>query len=213
MKSLTQTSHTSKALSQQPSLAIFIVVLSTLFLLMLATRTHHFSSLHHLPSASIAIFFLAGMYLRNMKSFWFFYVLSITIDLAASYARGQLGDCITASYPALVLSYGVMFAVGYYVKPLWQQNSWQENILKVALALFIASSIAFLISNGSYYTLSGKFAELSWAEYTTRVDKYFLKSISNPVFYVISALVIDFTVSHFLLEKGLNDKSTAEKVS
>ena len=102
-----------KSVNQKSPVSLLIAVFALLTLLMLATRTHHFASLNHLPSASIAIFFLAGMYLRNMKAFWFFYILSVTIDLASSYYRGQFGDCITTSYPALVLSYGAMFAVSY----------------------------------------------------------------------------------------------------
>jgi len=193
-----------KSVNQKSPISLLIAVFAVLMLLMLATRTHHFASLNHLPSASIAIFFLAGMYLRNIKAFWFFYILTVTIDLASSYYRGQFGACITNSYPALVLSYAVMFTAGFYTRPNWQQNAWQINIIKVSVALFIASSIAFFISNGSYYTLSGKFPELSWAEYATRVDKYFFKSISNPVFYVISAIVIDFTLSHFFTDKVTN---------
>ena len=104
-----------------------------------------------------------------------------------------------------------MFAAGFYTRPNWQQKAWQLNIIKVALTLFIASSIAFFISNGSYYTLSGKFPDLSWAEYTTRVDKYFFKSISNPTFYVISAIVIDFTVSHFFADKAINNNTSTNK--
>ena len=196
-----------KSDQQKLPINLFIAVLAILSFLMLATRTHHFSSFNHLPSASIAIFFLAGMYLRNIKAFWFFYILTLTIDLASSYYRGQFGDCITTSYPALVLSYGVMFTVGYYTRPNWQQSDWHINIIKVALALFIASSIAFFISNGSYYALSGKFPELSWAEYATRVDKYFFKSISNPIFYVTSAMVIDFTISRFFVDKTIDTKA------
>jgi hypothetical protein len=198
-----------KSVNPKNNVSLLLAVFALLTLLMLATRTHHFASLNNLPSASIAIFFLAGMYLRKTSAFWFFYVLSITIDLASSYYRGQFGNCITTSYPALVLSYGAMFVVGYYSKPKWQETSWQINIIKVALALFIASSIAFFISNGSYYVLSGKFPDLSWAEYTTRVDKYYFRSISNPVFYVISAVVIDFTVSHFFTDKAINTSTTA----
>lgn len=182
---------------------VFIAVFALLTLLMLATRTHHFASLNHLPSASIAIFFLAGMYLRNIKSFWFFYILSVTIDLASSYYRGQFGDCITTSYPALVFSYGVMFTAGFYAQPNWLKHAWQTNIIRVCIALFVASSIAFFISNGSYYTLSGKFSDLSWAEYAGRVDKYYVKSISNPVFYVCSAFIIDFVYSRFMKNKAL----------
>jgi len=198
-----------KSVNQKLPTSLFVAVLAILTLLMLATRTHHFASFNHLPSASIAIFFLAGMYLRNIKAFWFFYILTLTVDLASSYYRGQFGDCITTSYPALVLSYAAMFTAGYYTRPNWQHNAWQTNIVKVALALFIASSIAFFISNGSYYAFSGKFPELSWAEYATRVDKYFFKSISNPIFYVISAMVIDFTISHFFVNKAINNNSHA----
>jgi hypothetical protein len=193
-----------KSLHQKSPLKLLIAVFAILILLMLATRTHHFSSLNHLPSASIAIFFLAGMYLRNVKAFWFFYILSVTIDLGSSYYRGQFGDCITVTYPALVLGYAVMFTAGFYTRPNWQKNTWHINVATVALALFVASSIAFFISNGSYYAFSGKFPELSWAQYTTRVDKYFFKSISNPIFYVVSAIVIDFTVSHFFVDKTIN---------
>jgi len=193
-----------KSVNQKSPISLLLAVFAILTLLMLATRTHHFASLNHLPSASIAIFFLAGMYLRNIKAFWFFYILTITIDLASSYYRGQFGDCITTSYPALVLGYAAMFTAGFYSRPNWEQSAWQINIIKVALALFFASSAAFFISNGSYYALSGKFPVLSWAEYASRVDKYFFKSISNPVFYVVSAIVIDFTVSHFLVKKAIN---------
>ncbi|MEH6383747.1 MAG: hypothetical protein V7780_04035 [Colwellia sp.] len=193
-----------KSINLKSPISLLIAIFATLTLLMLATRTHHFASLNHLPSASIAIFFLAGMYLRNIKMFWFFYILTVTVDLASSYYRGQFGDCITTSYPALVLSYAAMFTAGFYTRPNWQQSVWQVNIIKVALAMFIASSIAFFISNGSYYAFSGKFPVLSWAEYATRVDKYYVKSISNPIFYVVSAMVIDFTLSHFFKEKSIN---------
>jgi len=196
-----------KSVKHNSPISLLIAVFAILTLLMLATRTHHFASLNNLPSASIAIFFLAGMYLRNIKVFWFFYILSVTIDLASSYYRGQFGDCITTSYPALVLSYAAMFTAGFYTRPNWQQSAWQINIIKVSLALFIASSIAFFISNGSYYAISGKFPNLSWAEYATRVDKYYFRSISNPIFYVLSAMVMDFTLSHFFNEKSINAKT------
>ena len=198
-----------KSLNQKSPVNLLIAIFALLTLLMLATRTHHFPSLNNLPSASIAIFFLAGMYLRNMKAFWFFYVLSIAIDLGSSYYRGSFGDCITTSYPALVLSYAAMFTAGYFTKPDWQQNALLINLAKVAIALFIASSIAFLISNGSYYLLSGKF-DVSWAEYTARVDKYYFKSISNPIFYVVSAIVIDFVFSHFVADKAFDKHIKAD---
>jgi len=178
-------------------LSLFLSVAALLTFLMIATRGNHFATFNDLPSASTAVFFIAGMYLRKVKDFWFFYLLSIVLDLSSSYARGQLGDCLTASYPLLAFSYGAMFAAGYYVRSNWDQQSVASNIVKISVALLVASSIAFFISNGSYYVLSGKFADLSWAEYASRVDKYFFKSISRPVFYVSSAIAIDLAISYF----------------
>lgn len=190
-----------KSSTLKSPLSMLIAIFALLTLLMLATRTHHFSAFNQLPSASIAIFFLAGMYLRSIKSFWFFYILSIVIDLSSSYFRGQLGDCLTASYPALAFSYAAMFAAGFYSRPDWIKKSAMLNVAKVALALFVASSIAFLISNGSYYLLSGKF-DISWAQYSLRVEKYYFKSISNPIFYVIGAIVIDAVICFISREQS-----------
>jgi len=194
---LTSLSLTSFKLPWQLSLTL----LGLLTFLMITTRGNHFTTFNDLPSASTAIFFIAGMYLRHIKYFWFFYVLSIVIDLTSSYYRGQFGDCLTTSYPLLAFSYGIMFAVGHYFRPHWNHQWATVNIIKVSLALCVASSLAFFISNGSYYVLSGKFGDLSWAEYIARVDKYFLKSVSKPVFYVATAVAIDWTIHRFFNEK------------
>ncbi|XQW85009.1 hypothetical protein ACOYR1_18090 [Thalassotalea piscium] len=185
---------TNLKLSLNSLLSLFLL----LTFLMVATRGHHFSSFSQLPSASTAIFFIAGMYLRSLKSFWFFYILSIVIDLTSSYIRGEFGSCLTVSYPALAFSYAIMFAAGYYSRANWVKQSSLFNVAKISFALVIASSFAFLISNGSYYVFSGNFPELSWAEYTTRVVKYFSRSFSNPIFYVVVAIAIDWTISKWL---------------
>jgi hypothetical protein len=177
------------------SILYFLGIFSLLSLLMIATRGNHFSTLNNLPSASTAVFFLAGMYLRNAKSFWFFYLLSITIDLASSYFRGSFGDCLTTAYPALAFSYGVMFVIGRYARPNWTQQNSMITIFEITLLLLGASSIAFFISNGSYYVFSGHFTDLSWAEYSTRLSKYFFNSVSNPIFYAVSAILIDWGIS------------------
>lgn len=182
-------------------LSLFLSVFFLLTFLMIATRGNHFATFNSLPSASTAVFFIAGMYLRKIKDFWFFYLLSIVIDLTSSYSRGQFGDCLTTSYPLLAFSYGAMFAAGYYVRANWTEQSVTSNIVKISLALFFASSVAFFISNGSYYVLSGKFVDLSWAEYASRVDKYFFKSISRPVFYIVAAIAIDWAISYFFIVK------------
>ncbi|GLS90319.1 hypothetical protein GCM10007916_13860 [Psychromonas marina] len=166
---------------------------------MLATRGNHFETFNQLPSASSAIFFIAGMYLRTIKSFWFFYLLSIVIDLSTSYVRGQLGSCLTVAYPALALSYAAMFAGGFYGRANWLNKSTLLNILQISTALVTASAIAFFISNGSFYLLSGYFIDPSLNEYILRVQKYFFRSVSNPIFYVASVIMIDWVFNRFIL--------------
>jgi len=165
---------------------IFIILSA----LMIMTRPYHFASALHLPSATLAVFFLGGFFLKTNKTFWGFFALSVSIDLASSYARGAFGDCITVSYPFLV--------VGYFA--LWQTGKWcffnvkQVNIAlavsKNFVGLFIASSIAFFTSNASYYFISGKFPDLSWLQYSSRVAKYYLPYIQSPFLYVAVALAI-----------------------
>ncbi len=198
----------SVKLPQSVSITLALFVLLTL--LMVATRGHHFATFNHLPSASTAIFFIAGIYLRQVKAFWFFYLLTIALDLGASYYRGQFGDCLTVSYPALVFSYGAMFAVGYWVKPGWQQRNFALAVSKVMAGLFIASSLAFFISNGSYYAFSGNFSPLSWSEYLTRVERYYPNAIARPVLYVAIAVAIDFVVSRLLRQQRVISKLSAK---
>jgi len=177
---------------------IFIILSA----LMIMTRPYHFASALHLPSASLAVFFLGGFFLKTHKTFWRFFALSVCIDLASSYARGAFGDCITVSYPFLV--------VGYFA--LWQTGKWcafnakQANIAlavtKNLAALFIASSFAFFTSNASYYFISGKFPDLSWLQYSSRVAKYYLPYIQSPFLYVIVALAIYCILTQIKLLKA-----------
>jgi hypothetical protein len=178
---------------------LIVVILSVL---MIMTRPYHFASALHLPSASLAVFFLGGFFLKTNKTFWGFFALSVSIDLASSYARGAFGDCITVSYPFLV--------VGYFA--LWQTGKWcffnedQKNIAlgvtKNIVGLFIASSIAFFTSNASYYFISGKFPDLSWMQYSTRVAKYYFPYIQSPFLYVILGLAIYCIFSQIKLLKS-----------
>ena len=51
-------------------------------------------------------------------------------------------------------------------------------------AVFIGTSAAFLISNGSFYRLSGYFADMSWLEYGASVAPYYLPYMINTLVYI-----------------------------
>ncbi|KZN34215.1 hypothetical protein N480_21670 [Pseudoalteromonas luteoviolacea S2607] len=167
-------------------------VFALLALLMIATRPYHFASVLTLPSASLAVFFICGLLRSSHRMFAAFFVLSVLIDLASSYARGAFGDCITPSYPFLVVGYYVMWWAGLKSFNLTQAmtvTDWTRQYAQSLLMLWLASSIAFLTSNGSYYWLSGKFAELSVAQYAERVVQYYVPYVQSPFVYVIFAMM------------------------
>lgn len=163
-----------------------------LLLLMIMTRGNHFISSVNLPSASIAVFFLAGLYLFKLRAFWFFYIASIVIDLSVTYAQGDFGSCITNTYPLLAFSYGIVF----YGGRLMHQGLCEKFSLALALKsivfLVLATNIAFIISNGSYYWFSGAYADPNWSEYVARFAKYYPSYIQKPMYYVLPALLIHF---------------------
>ena len=174
---------------------IYWIIFITLSALMIITRPYHFASALHLPSASLAVFFLGGFFLKTNKTFWGFFALSVGIDLASSYFRGAFGDCITVSYPFLVVGYLALWQTGKWCffsisKTSYQQTNIALAMIKNLAGLFIASSLAFFTSNASYYFISGKFPDLSWMQYSDRVAKYYLPYIQSPFLYVILGLAI-----------------------
>jgi hypothetical protein len=68
-----------------------------LVLLMILTREYHFSSLHSLPGASWAIFFLAGLYLRAIWPLVGLFILTWALDFSAYTWGGASSFCLTSS--------------------------------------------------------------------------------------------------------------------
>jgi hypothetical protein len=134
-----------------------------LAVLMAATRFHHEGTSLALPDASLAVFFLAGWYLRSLAAFAGFLLLAFLIDhLAITYA-GVSGYCISPAYGFLVPTYGVMWWAGRRAGPA---QHWNMALLRRALAaLLVSTMVAFIVSSASFFLLSGKVAGVNWTEY------------------------------------------------
>ncbi|MCP5279323.1 MAG: hypothetical protein H6935_13340 [Thiobacillus sp.] len=123
---------------------------------MLATRFHHFGDALHLPDASWAIFFLAGLYLSPP---WIGALMlqAVAIDVAAVGWMGVPGYCLTTAYGALLLAYGV----------LWQGGRWLRvhgvlglaGLPTLAVTVIVSALAAFALSNGAFYWLGGRVTE------------------------------------------------------
>jgi hypothetical protein len=164
-----------------------------LAVLMLATRFHHLGSALHLPDASLAVFFLAGFYLRPAWTFPFYLLEAGLIDHFAITIGGVSDWCVTPAYMFLIPTYGSLWLGGRWYAA--QHSMAWRCLIPLCGALFITTSLAFVISNGSFYTLSGRFPEMSWPEYAGRVAKYYPPYVTSAFVYVALAAFLQTVVT------------------
>lgn len=158
-----------------------------LAILMATTRFHHFGSALSLPDATLAIFFLAGFYLRSALFMPLFLAEAALIDYVAI-ANGVSAWCVTPAYVFLVPTYASLWLAGRWYAARHRQT-W-STLVPLVLALLVATGVTFLISNGSFYLLSGYFADMSFGEYGARVARYFPLYLVNTFMYVSIAVCL-----------------------
>ena len=162
-----------------------------LLLAMLITRAH---VTDHLLDASWAVFFLAGFYLRNMLAFGAFMAVAVAIDYVGITQFGVSDFCVSQAYVALVPAYGALFIAGRWFAGQYQGETL-ASLSKLMLAVVLGFVICELISSGSFYFLSGKFAELSMAEFGSRLVKYAPHGLYVTGLYVTVGTFVHVAVS------------------
>ena len=173
-------------------------IFTALVLLMFLTRGSHFGSSINLPDATLAIFLIAGFMLPRftltaLAAFIFLLLEAGGLDYYAIVYRGVSDYCVSPGYWFLIPTYASMWFAGHWFASRKQSN-WSSLALFGGVS-WLASSIAFLISNGAFYTLSGKFTEMSIAEYAARVAKYYPPYVSGALMYLAIAAAIYISVN------------------
>ncbi|CAC9531205.1 Optional hypothetical component of the B12 transporter BtuM [uncultured Gammaproteobacteria bacterium] len=169
------------------------LTISALAMLMALTRSDHFGSAITLPDASLAVFYLAGIFTGGIASFVVLLAEAALLDYVAI-THSQVSDyCISPAYVFLIPTYGVMLFAGRWSAKYATLRS--RDLSRQFAYLLVAGSIAFLISNGSFYLLSGKFPELSVVQYMERVAKYYPAYISSTLMYSLAILFFTRLVS------------------
>jgi len=164
--------------------------------IMLATRFHHFGDVLHLPDASMALFFLGGLYLRRHWQFAVFIVLAVVIDWVAIEHAGVSDFCVTPAYSFLLPAYGVLWYAGRLYAGRFD-TGWRSLLVATFVAL-VASSLSFAISNGAFYWLGGRYANPHFAEYVARAWQWGPLFVRTTMSYVLVALVL-----HAIAESAL----------
>jgi hypothetical protein len=166
---------------------LFLIILS---LVLILTRGSHITTFYSLPDASLALFLVGGIYLKNIRFFLALFLLGLVIDFGASAFDPKLGFCLTNGYWGLIPAYGVLWLSGYFLnhKKLIQKLSIFISIVSIAIIL------AFIISTQTYYMFSGRFGNPSFFESVFHgweyLPQYFLSSFAYiGIFWLISYLV------------------------
>jgi len=190
------------------------LVFAALFLMMAATRSHHFSSALHLPDASLAVFFLAGFFIKRLLALPILLITAGTIDYLSITYGNSSGWCVSSAYWFLIPTYASLWFGGRWFKNHLERSHEKNNNLTTNLlntiVLFVtawlSTTVAFIISNGSFYTISGRYSEPHWAEYIERFGMYYPPYLSSAFTYIIAIAVLYVGV------KYVNSKSSTEAI-
>ena len=169
--------------------------LTALFLaLIFLVRGPFLDSIVHVPDPTLALFFVAGVYLRSWKTPIILLAGTSFTDFY-SFQSGVSTYCLSPAYPLLIPTY----------LTLWFGGSLFQNIeinsgkfaLKLTGILLGAVFLAFLISSGSFYILSERFENQTLAEFGERFIKYFPQYAGVTFFYITTVVVFIQAKSYF----------------
>ncbi|WP_374512805.1 hypothetical protein [Niveibacterium sp.] len=156
-----------------------------LVLLMVASRGHHLASLAHLPGSSWAVFFLAGAYLRPRWALPALLGLAFALDYVAIAWQGVIDFCVSAAYVALIPAYAALWGAGRLYAT--RHSDTLRALPWLALCALGGVLICELISSGSFYFFSGRFAEPTPTVFAERLATYLPGDLSNTAFWIVMA--------------------------
>lgn len=159
------------------------LILLALMTLMLVTRFHHFGTALHLPDASMAIFFVAGFYLAGTVALPLLMLEAGVIDYIAINLAGVSDFCVTPAYSLLVVAYGVLWYGGaFYAKRFYRPDL--SAPLTGGLIALASCLLSFLVSNGSFYWMGGRYADPHFAEFVQRFMQYMPSFVGVAMAYI-----------------------------
>lgn len=170
--------------------------------LMALTRFHPPASPLDIPDASLAVFFLAGCWLRPSWPFAALFVVATAIDYLAVAYGGVSGDCFSPAYWFLIPTYACLWYGGRQYAMRYQDLAW-PSLPPLLIALWTTASLAFLISNASFYLYSGHFSDMSGWHYALSVAKYYPPYLAGAFGYVTAALIVQGTWAAIAGRRGI----------
>ncbi len=170
-----------------------IVIGFVLVLLFAATRGYHFATMQSmLPSASWAVFFLVGVYLRPTWVPALFLAVAGALDYAAVTWAGVSDFCVSPAYLALIPAYAALWFAGRWYAAHYRFKA--VTLLPLAGSTLIGALLAELISSGSFYLFSERFSDPNLTQFIAREIHYFPMYLGPMVFWIALAGLIHVAV-------------------
>lgn len=162
----------------------WLVLAAALAFAMAVTRVGHFGEFNGPPDASWAVFFLGGLWLRDLRVFPVFFVLAWFADLLA-FALGTPTNCYSIAYLALIPAYGALWWAGRAVA--------ERGITPIRVVLFGAGSAlaTFVIANLGMFWWATPASAPTLATFAPAVAGYFPGYLLTMGVYVGAALAIE----------------------
>ena len=174
------------------------LILAALMLTMAATRFHHFLAV---PDASWAVFFAGGFYLAG-ASRWAFPLLMLeaaAIDWIATQQLGVSSYCLTPAYAFLVPTHAVLWLGGRWLRR--RATLDVRGLAAFAASALLAISLAYLISNSSFYWLGGRVAPTSLAHFFTRSFVYYPHFLGVTALYLVALGAVQVLAMHLFARR------------
>ncbi len=157
-------------------------LLLLLALAMAATRASHFGTSVLLPDASLAVFLLGGALLGGWQCFALLFAAAFGTDVLAAKTTVEAGWCLTPAYWGLIPTYAVLWLAG---RRLGRQDG--PGFVRDASVSVAAITLAFVVSNLTWFVFSGTVAEMDAIDYSLAVAKYFPLYLGGAMLYLVPA--------------------------
>ena len=152
--------------------------LLTLFFLMALTRNSHSLTAFSLPDATMALFFIGGFHLKDLRWFAGLFLLSTLIDAITSYTDPSMNLWLNISYFGMIFAYGAMWLGGFITIKV-------KSLIYLFIISVVSTLIGFIISTQTFNLLSGSFPEINIKQSIQTGWEYFPQSLFNTMAYLI----------------------------
>ncbi|OQP85473.1 hypothetical protein IA54_001505 [Xanthomonas phaseoli pv. syngonii LMG 9055] len=151
--------------------------------LMVCARGEHFANADALPTASWAVFFLAGALLGPLWMLPLLFGIVSLLDLIGL-ASGSSSDwCLSPAYWALALAYAVLWWGGLLFASQLQRQAWRR-VTRPLLALLISGSAAYVLSKAGFYFLSGRYPHATLSGFIAHMPADYPHALATLAGYV-----------------------------